>query len=167
MRKHQWLIIVALIGCMVSFTGCQRLKKILEPALEMPDETLVGPAGDVLIYTGSVWWITPSDAAVEAETTQGLLQSEGIQVEITEDENYVREWMLQTTADGSVNVLIVYGIIPDTIYPPGNTQPDESIAESWIETPDGDTILNHADYLGYNTQFDYLKSTLPLMNGQH
>jgi len=148
MRKHQWLIIVALIGCLVSFTGCQRLKKILEPALEMPDETLVGPA-DVLIYIGYAHWISIENAAVEAETTQSLLQTAGIPTEITEDADYVRQWMLQTTSDGSVNVLILYGVMPTTIYPSGNIKPNGSIAENWIETLDGNTFLNQADWFGY------------------
>ena len=57
--------------------------------------------------------------------------------------------MLQTASDGDVDVLILYGLIPATIYPPGNTMPDGSVAENWIETRDGNTILNHADYFGY------------------
>ena len=62
--------------------------------------------------------------------------------------------MLRTTANGHVNVLISYGVIPNSIYPRGNSQPDGSIAENWIETPDGDTILNQSDYLGWNSTGD-------------
>lgn len=109
---------------------------------------------DVLIYTGSTWWITPADATTEAQITKGLLESAGIHAKIKEDENSVKDWMLQTTANGRVNVLISYGVIPDSIYPRGNSQPDGSIAENWIETPDGDTILNQADYLGWNSTGD-------------
>ena len=47
-----------------------------------------------------------------------------------------------------------YGVIPNAIYPQGNGQPDGSVAENWIETSDGDTILNHADYFGYNSNGD-------------
>lgn len=114
-------------------------------AIEDPDPP------DVLIYTGSTSWITPADATTEAQITKGLLESTGIHAEIKEDENSVRDWMLQTTANGRVNVLISYGVIPDSIYPRENSQPDGSIAENWIETPDGDTILNQADYLGWNS----------------
>ena len=116
------------------------------PTTEPP----TGPV-DVLIYTGSTWWLTAADATIKAETTKRLLQSAGILVEITESEETVREWMLQTTANGSVNVLISYGVIPNAIYPTGNAQPDGSIAENWIETPDGDAILNQSDWLGYNS----------------
>ena len=107
----------------------------------------------VLIYTGNTnWnWITPAEATTEAETTKSLLQVAGIQAEITENENRVKQWMLQTTSDGSVDVLILYGVIPTTIYPSGNAMPDGSVAEDWIETSDGNTILNHADYFGYRS----------------
>ena len=53
--------------------------------------------------------------------------------------------------DGNVNVVIFYGVLPASIYGAGNAQPDGSVAENWIETTDGDTILNHADYIGWNS----------------
>ena len=112
----------------------------------------------VLIYTGNTNWITPAEATTEAGTTKSLLQAAGIQAEITENENRVKQWMLQTASDGSVNVLILYGVVPVTIYPSGNAMPDGSVAEKWIETRDGNTILNHADYFGY-------WSTDPISNG--
>ena len=159
MRKYQWTFIVVLIGWMISFNGCDEMDEMMEPVLTDP-EISVDPA-TVLIYAGSSWWITPSDAAVEAETTKSRLQSEGIQVQVTSDSEYVGEWMLQTNNDGIVNVLILYGVIPTSIYPAGNIQPDGSVAENWIESSDGNTILNHADYLGWNTQADPFKSNFP------
>ena len=119
----------------------------VEPKVEM--DVSVDASVDVLIYTGDVWWITRSEAIAEAETTKRLLQSADIQSEITDNENTVKQWMLQTASDGSVDVLILYGLIPTTIYPPGNAMPNGSVAENWIETRDGNTILNHADYFGY------------------
>ena len=109
---------------------------------------------DVLIYTFRSFWITLDDARMAAGTTKSLLESDGIKVKITDDDRYLRDWMLQTTGDGSVNVLIVYGVMPSTVYPQENSQPDGSIAENWIETTDGDTILNHADYIAYNSDRD-------------
>ena len=116
------------------------------------------PTPTVLIYTNSSYWMLLEDAERTAETTKRLLQSNGIQVEITKDDAYLRQWMLQTTGDGKVNVVVFYGVLPDSIYPTGNTQPDGSIAENWIETTDGDTILNHADYLAFNTDYDVDKA---------
>ena len=78
---------------------------------------------------------------------------------ITKDDAYVREWMRLTTNDGNVNVIVLYGVLPDSVYGTGNSQPNGSIAENWIETMDGDTILNHADYIAYNTDHDVNKIT--------
>ena len=117
-------------------------------------ETIPEVIPDVLIYTFRSFWITLDNVRMAADTTKRLLESEGIEVRITDDDRYLRDWMLQTTSDGSVNVLIVYGVIPSTVYPQGNSQPDGSIAENWIETTDGDTILNHADYIAYNSDRD-------------
>ena len=120
----------------------------------------------VLIYTGSVHWIYQSDAIREAETTKNLLQSAGIHAKITQSENYVKQWMLQTTSDSAVDVIIFYGILPNTIYPPENAMPDGSVVENWIETTDGNTILNHADYLGYwSTNINNLNELVYLENG--
>ena len=113
----------------------------------LPATVNIDASVDVLIYTGSVWWIHHSEAITEAKTTKRLLKSAGTQTEITNSENAVKQWMLQTTSNGSVDVLILYGDTPNTIYPAGNVQPDGSVAENWIETSDGNTILNHGDWI--------------------
>ncbi len=109
---------------------------------------------DVLIYTNKSFWITLEDAEMAAEITRAELDAAGISVMVTKDDAFVRNWMQQTTGDGNVNVIVLYGVLPAAVYGTGNTQPDGSIAENWIETTDGDTILNHADYIAYNTDFD-------------
>ena len=165
MRKYQWFIIVALIGCSVAFASCDRTQEMLAPVLpdaevieppEIPEEMMEMPVDlvDVLIYTNRSFWIELEDAAMAAETTKRLLDSHGVQAEITKNDAYVREWMLHTTGDGNMNVIVLYGVLPASVYGTGNSQPDGSIAENWIETTDGDTILNHADYIAYNTDYD-------------
>ena len=146
MLKHLGIFaIFAVCLFALAMGGCDEpMQKMLPPATE----TATVPP--VLIYTGDTWWITQEAARAEAETTRNLLRSAGISAKITEDEDSVREWMLQTAADNRVNVLILYGILPPSIYPEGNTQPDGSVAEQWIETSDGNTLLNHADYFGFN-----------------
>ena len=113
----------------------------------LPATVNVDTSVDVLIYTGEVWWISDSKAITEAKTTKRLLKAAGIQTEMTNSEDTVKQWMLQTTSDDSVDVLILYGDTPSTIYPAGNAQPDGSVAENWIETSDGNTILNHGDWI--------------------
>ncbi len=154
MQKHQWLVIIAIIGCMVALTNCNKTQQIEVTGttdVEPSDMLIMESPVDVLIYKGRTLWIRPEHATIEAEKTKNLLESEEIQVGITGSEEYLRDWMIQTTANGDVNVCILYGILPSTIYPSGNAQPEGSVAENWIETTDGDTILNHADYFGYNS----------------
>lgn len=165
MRRYQWLVINVLIVCIVVLVSCNKMQKVEVPSVpgaesaeiveqESSEVVPVEPIDstvDVLIYLGKTLWISSENAENEAEMTKFLLESENIQVEITKSKEVVRDWMLQTTANGVVNVCILYGILPSTIYPSGNAQPDGSVAENWIETTDGDTILNHADYLGYNS----------------
>ena len=169
MRKYLWIAVIALIACAVYFTSCERIPKEMmdtimpdadkvepmepEPT-EMPPEMMPIDLVDVLIYTNRSYWITLEDAEMAAETTKGLLESNGVEVAITKDNAYVKEWMRQTTGDGNVNVIILYGVLPDSVYGAGNTQPDGSIAENWIETTDGDTLLNHADYIAFNADYD-------------
>ena len=178
MRKYQWLVIIALIGCMVSFASCNKMQKVKgpvvpnaesaemveqEPSDAIPVEAIDGPV-DVLIYTGSASWITLENATVEAEMTKKLLESNGIRAAITESEESLKNWMAETTANGTVNVCILYGVLPSSIYAAGNIQTDGSIAENWIETTDGDTILNQADYFGYYSSDDTPNYKAPLQN---
>lgn len=104
---------------------------------------------NVLMYTGDVSWMSLEDAKRQSQITKQLLSSEGIRAEVVQTEDSVRDWMLQTTSDGNVDVLILYGTLPTSIYSSGNSQPDGSVAENWIESTDGNTILNHGNYFGY------------------
>ena len=185
MRKYLWIVVIALVTCAVYFTSCERIPKEMMDTImpdaeqvkptETPEEMVETPTEpiemseemmetsidlvDVLIYTNRSFWITLEDAEMAAETTKSLLDAARIQVEITKDDAYVREWMLQTTGDGNVNIIVLYGVLPASVYGTGNSEPDGSIAENWIETTDGDTILNHADYIAYNTDYDVDKIT--------
>ena len=180
MRKYLWIVVIALIASAVYFTSCERVPQemmdtimpdaeqiepppemVEEMPEEMPEEMMEMPVDlvDVLIYTNRSFWITLEDAEMAAETTKRRLDFAGVQAEITKNDAYVREWMLHTTGDGNTNAIVLYGVLPASVYGTGNTQPDGSIAESWIETTDGDTILNHADYIAYNTDFDVDKIT--------
>ena len=161
MRKYQCIVIIILIVCMVSFANCTKVQnKPIPVVLDVPVD---GPT-DVMIYTGSSSWITLENATVEAEMTKKLLDSSGIRVEITESEGSLKNWMVETTANGTVNVCILYGVLPSSIYAAGNIQTDGSIAENWIETTDGDTILNQADYFGYYSSDDTPNYKAPLQN---
>lgn len=124
-----------------------RLPARLPTKPEEPNPALLNV--NVLMYTGAVSWMSLDDANLQSQMTKQLLTSKGIQAEIVQTEDAVRDWMLQTTSDGNVDVLILYGTLPISIYPPFNSQLDGSVAENWIESTDGNTILNHGDYFGF------------------
>lgn len=48
-------------------------------------------------------------------------------------------------ADGEIDVVILFGEFPHSIYPSGNAQPDGSLAELFLE--DGNMFLNTAGYI--------------------
>ena len=115
-------------------------------------EDLSGEPGKVVIYTGRVGWIDKAAADAQAQICMARLTGAGITTtwfQNDTDEADLAAWMQSATENGKVDVLVLYGHFPTTIYPAPNTQPDGSIAERFIESTDGDLILNHADYMFY------------------
>ncbi|HDL77820.1 MAG TPA: hypothetical protein ENG36_03535, partial [Lentisphaerae bacterium] len=112
-------------------------------------------AGQVAIYTAQTSWITPEAALAQAEICASRLRSAGIeQVTIfseatPEEEEALAEWALEATGNGELDVLILFGYLPSSLYPAGNAQPDGSIIELFLESTDGDAVLNHADWMFY------------------
>ena len=111
-------------------------------------------AGEVAIYTGEVGWISKEAADEQAQICMDKLNDAGIPNRLfdsTDDRDALANWMKNTTGDGGLDVCILYGGFPSSIYPTGNALPDGSIAEAFIETTDGDAFINHADYMFYGS----------------
>jgi hypothetical protein len=107
-------------------------------------------AGEVAIYTGMTSWIEMTTADVQAGICVDKLSAAGIGITwwaIDADQAALAEWVIECTDNGQLDVLVLYGYLPPAIYPAGNTMPDGSIAELFIESTDGDAIINHADYM--------------------
>ncbi len=120
---------------------------------------------DVAIYTGGTSWITPEAANAQAQICQARLEALGIVVTIFSDpadEALLADWVDVETDDGDLDVLILFGRFPNSIYPGGNAEPDGSLAELFIESVDGDAIINHADWMFYVS--DPLNTHLGLEN---
>jgi hypothetical protein len=112
--------------------------------------TPVFAAGQVTIYTGTTQWIGKAPADEQAQICVDLLNAAGIPntwLQTEGDMDALADWVSSVTGDGGLDVLVLYGDTPPTIYPQGNTQPDGSVVESFVETTDGDAVLNHADYM--------------------
>src|SRR5262245_9655369 len=105
-------------------------------------------AGEVAIYTGTTQWISKTAADEQAQICVDKLTALGINktwFPNDTDMDALAEWVTSVTDNGQVDVLVIYGDFPPSIYPEGNAQPDGSIAELFIESTDGDAIINHAD----------------------
>ena len=107
-------------------------------------------AGDVAIYTGITQWISKAAADEQAQICVDMLNDAGIAntwYDSDGDVDALADWMQGVTGDDGLDICVLYGDFPPEIYPEDNTQTDGSIAETFIETTDGDTFINHADYM--------------------
>ncbi len=107
-------------------------------------------AGEVAIYTGTVQWIGKAPADEQAQIAVDMLDAAGISTTLFDsdgDMDALAAWMEGVTGDDGLDICVLYGDLPPTIYPEGNSQTDGSIAETFIETTDGDAFINHADYM--------------------
>ncbi|MEN6338279.1 MAG: discoidin domain-containing protein [Phycisphaerales bacterium] len=58
-------------------------------------------------------------------------------------------WVDKNTDDGEMDILWLNGCMPSVLYPIGNTQPDGSRIEKWLDG--GNMIINVGDWFGYVT----------------
>jgi hypothetical protein len=107
--------------------------------------------GDVAIFSEGVGWISQENADIQRQIVFDNLKADvpsvGEVVWATDAE--IGPWAEARIDDGVADVLIIFGWFPTTLYTPGNSQVDGSIAERFIYG--GNIILNCADYIFYVT----------------
>ncbi len=108
--------------------------------------------GDVAIFSENTGWISKDNADVQrAIVFDGLkaaVPDVGQVVYATDTE--IGAWAEDRIDDGKADILIIFGWFPTSLYTPGNSQVDDSIAERFIYG--GNIILNCADYIFYVTE---------------
>ena len=108
--------------------------------------------GDVAIFSEGTGWISKENAdiqrAIVFDNLKDTVGSVGEVVYQTDDE--IGPWAEDRIDDGVADVLIIFGWFPTTLYTPGNSQVDDSIAERFLYG--GNIILNCADYIFYVTE---------------
>lgn len=108
--------------------------------------------GDVAIFSEATGWISKDNADVQRAIVFDNLKDEvpsvGDVVYKTDAE--IGPWAEERIDDGKADTLIIFGWFPTTLYTPGNSQVDDSIAERFLYG--GNIILNCADYAFYVTQ---------------
>jgi len=101
--------------------------------------------GQIAIFTESVGW---TDVGTANAAAQIIID----EVTITRDIQKLGDGDMGTfaeanTDDGELDVIIMFGYFPPSLYTPGNGQPDDSVGELFLEG--GNMILNTADYIFY------------------
>jgi hypothetical protein len=101
---------------------------------------------DIAISTQAGWF---GQAAADREMQEIVDNVTAVSVELftADQQDALADWVVAHTGDGVSDLLILCGNFPDTIYPPGNAQPDDSLAELFLD--DGNTIVNTGDYMFY------------------
>ncbi|MCP4259190.1 MAG: hypothetical protein GY774_17030 [Planctomycetes bacterium] len=103
-------------------------------------------AVDIGISTQANWW---SQGAADREMQEIVDNVTTVSVErfAADEQDALADWVEAHTGNGISDILILCGAFPDTIYEPGNTQADDSIAELFLD--DGNCIVNTGDYMFY------------------
>lgn len=116
---------------------------ILCVALSIPSLVM---AQDIGISTHAGWF---GQAAADREMDEVAANVSGFDITIhtPDDWDALATWVDSHTGNGAVDMLILCGQFPNTIYGPGNTQADDSLAEMFLD--DGNIILNTGDYMFY------------------
>ena len=108
--------------------------------------------GDVAIFSENTGWISKENAdiqrAIVFDDLKGAVSSVGEVVYTTDAE--IGPWAEERIDDDVADILVIFGWFPTTLYTPGNSQVDDSIAERFLYG--GNIILNCADYAFYVTE---------------
>ncbi len=101
----------------------------------------------IAIFNENVGWTTVP-LAKEA-TDQILANVKAANSVKVLDQAGIADFIESTQADGTVDAIILFGYLPETVYTPGNTQADDSLIEKFIGG--GNIVMNAADYIFYVT----------------
>ncbi len=103
---------------------------------------------DIAISTHAGWFgqtAADREAQVIVDTVKNKVGS--IKIFPRAKQKELADWVKKNTGDKQIDMLLLSGQFPATIYKPGNAEPDGSIAEEFLE--DGNIIANTGDYMFY------------------
>ncbi len=103
-------------------------------------------AADIAIST-QAGWFAQAAADREMQVVVDSVTTATIEVFTPNNQAALADWVKAHTGDGACDLLILCGQFPATIYAPGNTQTDGSVAELFLD--DGNCIINTGDYMFY------------------
>ena len=103
--------------------------------------------GEIAIFNESVGWTNL--AAAKADSEKILRTKFARRVKVYNDRD-IGTFAKKRTGNTQLDIIITFGYFPVSLYEPGNTQKEESIAEKFLEG--GDIFMNTADYIFYVTK---------------
>ncbi|MEN6428022.1 MAG: sugar-binding protein [Phycisphaerales bacterium] len=103
-------------------------------------------AVDIAVST-QAGWFGQTAADREAQEIADNVTDASVELFTSTQHAALAAWVIAHTGDGESDLLILCGQFPDTIYPAGNTKPDGSIAELFLD--DGNCIVNTGDWIFY------------------
>ena len=103
--------------------------------------------GEIAIFNESVGWTNL--AAAKADSEKILRTKFARRVKVYNDKD-IGTFAKKRTGNNQLDIIITFGYFPVSLYEPGNTQKEESIAEKFLEG--GDIFMNTADYIFYVTK---------------
>ncbi|MBP96359.1 hypothetical protein CMK18_10455 [Candidatus Poribacteria bacterium] len=103
--------------------------------------------GEIAIFNESVGWTNL--AAAKADTEKILRTKFAKRVKVYNDKD-IGTFAKKRTGNSQLDIIITFGYFPVSLYEPGNTQKEDSIAEKFLEG--GDIFMNTADYIFYVTK---------------
>lgn len=109
----------------------------------------VAMAVDVAICTAAHPWPKATADREIAVLGDAIKGSVNLQLFDANDLNGLADWVKNHTNDEN-QILILTGILPSTIYAPGNAEPDGSLVEEFLDA--GNTIINTGEYTFYTIE---------------
>ena len=103
---------------------------------------------DIGISTQAGWFgqaAADREMQLVADTVKGKVND--VQIFTPDKQGDLATWVEKHTGNKQIDILIMCGQFPNTIYKPGNAQANGSIAEKFLE--DGNMIMNTGDYMFY------------------
>ena len=104
-------------------------------------------AFDVGISSQANWWGQAAADREMAELEDAISGVANVENFPADSQDALADWVEANTSDGDIDLLLLCGQIPDTLYEPGNAQADGSLVELFLDN--GNAVFNTGDYLMY------------------
>jgi len=112
----------------------------------------IAEAADIAFYVGTPnidGWYSVAAQTKDVETIITKTGSLFKDIQKFDDAHLTQlaAWVDKNTDDGQMDILWLNGCVPSVLYPLGNTQPNGSRIEKWLDG--GNMIINVGDWFGY------------------